>query len=88
VAVVPESGFRIDTKKGFLRILCVNENHLLLEAAKRIGEVSKLLTNLNKIFSSSPVSNLAQYSLITDMNKSAGNHAGIEISPIPSNQLN
>lgn len=45
VATVPGSGFGIDSTEGYLRISCAKENHLLIEAAVRIGKAVQLILN-------------------------------------------
>ncbi len=47
VATVPGSGFGIDSTEGYLRISCAKENHLLIEAAMRMGKAAAQLV-LNK----------------------------------------
>ena len=45
VATVPGSGFGIDSTEGYLRISCAKENHLLIEAAIRMGKAAQLILN-------------------------------------------
>jgi aspartate aminotransferase len=48
VAVVPASGFGIDTAKGYLRVSCANESEQLIEAAARMHEAMQLLQEPSK----------------------------------------